>query len=181
MALGNAGFILIMLLAIVDGLVVYVYNLHVFIKTSVPLKKAAGESVDDTAETLSGFGWFWSCPCSRGYFLLEASIMLDSYHIFLANLLSMDSWHSALISLVLPLGYNRYMERCFLYRVDCEQLVPDQAVLFIVRPTMGEVQDKMTSVDEARALSNLDVEYEPSPYEAMEPPSSWPSKGLSNI
>ncbi|KAG9294784.1 hypothetical protein G9A89_000424 [Geosiphon pyriformis] len=189
MALGVVAFNLIMFLAIVAGLlVVYVYILHVFIKTSVPLKKAAGESVGlvvaHTAETLSGLAVVRAFRMQERFLGENVKLQARSTVVTfsLANLSLWLAFRVDLIGALLVLGC------CLLAVIDTSIDASDaglivsnsfQILLFfsIMSRTMGEVHDNMKSVDEARAMSNLDAEHEPSPEQMIEPATSWPSKG----
>ncbi len=190
MALGVVAFNLIMFLAIVAGLaVVYIYVLRVFIMTSVPLKKCAGESVGlvvaHTAETLSGLAVVRAFRMQER-FLAENLKLQSRSTVFTFSLANLSLWLAFRVDLI---GALLVLGCCLLAVIntsidssDAGLIVSNsfQILLFfsIMSRTMGEVHDNMKSVDEARTLSNLDAEKEPDPSKTEEPPTSWPSQGV---
>ena len=190
MALGVVAFNLVLFLAIVAGLaIVYIYIVYVFIKTSVPLKKASGESngvvVAHTAETLSGLAVVRAFRM-QDRFLGENLKLQTRSTVITFSLANLSLWLAFRVDLI---GALLVLGCCLLAVADATIDASDaglivsnsfQILLFfsLMSRIMGEVHDNMKSVDEARTISNLEAEHEPAPNKLIEPPSTWPSKGF---
>ena len=190
-AFGVIAYKLPLFLAIVGGLaVVYLYIVRVFIRTSVPLKKAAGESqsqvVAHTAETLSGLAIVRAFRM-QDHFLtdnLKFQTRSTVVSFSIANLSLWLAFRADIIGSLLVLG-------CCLLAVSDDSMSAAiagvivsnsfQILLFfsIMSRFLGEIHDNMNAVEAARKYSNLEAEHEPTV--EMEVPTVWPSKGEINF
>jgi ATP-binding cassette, subfamily C (CFTR/MRP), member 1 len=188
LALSVVTYNLQLFLAICGGLaILYIYVVHIFIRTSVPLKKASGQSLNQvvahTAETLSGLAIVRAFR-KEDYFLAE-NLKYQSRstvtHFSLANL---SLWLAFRVDLI---GALLVLACCLLALLDetmdaaiAGLIVSNsfQILLFfsIMSRTMGEVHDNMSSVEAARRLTNLEAEHEP--VKETEVPTKWPSNGM---
>jgi ATP-binding cassette, subfamily C (CFTR/MRP), member 1 len=187
LALSVVTYNLPLFLAIVAGLAVaYIYIVHVFIRTSVPLKKAAGQSVNQvvahTAETLSGLAIVRAFH-KEDYFLAENLKFQGRATVTNFSLANLSLWLAFRVDLV---GSLLVLACCLLALLDDTMdaaiaglIVSNsfQILLFfsIMSRTMGEVHDNMSSVEQARRLTKLEAEHEP--IEETELPANWPCNG----
>eukprot|EP00544_Gedaniella_sp_CCMP2646_P003026 CAMPEP_0202506972 /NCGR_PEP_ID=MMETSP1361-20130828/51477_1 /ASSEMBLY_ACC=CAM_ASM_000849 /TAXON_ID=210615 /ORGANISM="Staurosira complex sp., Strain CCMP2646" /LENGTH=1297 /DNA_ID=CAMNT_0049141063 /DNA_START=1584 /DNA_END=5477 /DNA_ORIENTATION=+ len=190
-AFGVVAFKLPLFLAIVGGLaVVYLYVVRIFIRTSVPLKKAAGESqsqvVAHTAETLSGLAVVRAFRM-QDHFLTDNLKFQTRSTVVTFSLTNLSLWlafRADIIGSLLVLGC------CLLAVLDSSMsaaiagvIVSNsfQILLFfsIMSRFLGEIHDNMNAVEAARRYSELEAEHEP--VAEMEIPTVWPSEGEINF
>jgi len=187
MALGVVAYNLIFFLVIVAALaVVYIYIVRVYILASVPLKKVAGQSVSQvvahTAETLSGLAVVRAFRMQERFLYENVELQYKSTvaTFSIANLSLWLAFRVDLIGALLVLGC------CLLAVINTSIDAPIaglivsnsfQILLFfsIMSRTMGEVHDNMKAVEEARRMSNLEAEREPT--REVQTPHQWPNKG----
>lgn len=187
LALGVVAYNLPIFLAIVGGVAVaYIYTVIKFMRSSVPMMKASGEAVGQVvahaAETLSGLAVVrafdqqdnflednlkFQCRSTVATFsIANLSLwlawrvdILGSLLVFLCALLAMlsESIDAPIAGLIVSNSF--------------------QILLFfsIMSRFMGEVQDNMTAVENARKLTELPQEDEPEVEEEV--PEQWPSNG----
>jgi len=186
-ALGLVTYNLPMFLAIVAGLTVaYVYVVLVFIRTSVPLKKAAGQSLSQvvahTSETQSGLAIVRAFRM-EDRFLTENLKLQARSTVVTFSIANLSLWLAFRVDII---GSLLVLACCLLALLDTSMdastaglIVSNsfQILLFfsIMSRTMGEVHDNTNAVEGARMLSNLEAEHEPA--EEVEMPVKWPSKG----
>jgi ABC-type multidrug transport system fused ATPase/permease subunit len=188
LALGVVAYSLPMFLGIVGALtVVYVYIVRIFIRTSVPLEHAAGEHLSHviahTSETLSGLAVVRAFRMQERFvsenLKFQSQSTVASFSI--ANLSLWLAFRVDIIGSLLVLGC------CLLAVLDTSMdaataglIVSNsfQILLFfsIMSRTMGEVHDNMSSVEKARAMTELEAEHQPTD-EITDMPTKWPSKG----
>jgi len=187
MALGVVSYNLVFFLVIVAALAVtYVYIVRVYILASVPLKKVAGNSVSQvvahTAETLSGLAVVRAFRMQDRFLSENVELQARSTVVTfsIANLSLWLAFRVDLIGALLVLGC------CLLAVVNDSIDAPIaglivsnsfQILLFfsIMSRTMGEVHDNMNAVEQARKISSLEPEHEPT--REVQTPSQWPNKG----
>ena len=178
-------------LAIIGGLAVtYIYIVRVFIRTSVPLKKAAGESqsqvVAHTAETLSGLAIVRAFRM-QDHFLAENLKFQTRSTVVSFSIANLSLWLAFRADII---GSSLVLGCCLLAVLDdslsaalAGLIVSNsfQILLFfsIMSRFLGEIHDNMNAVDAARKFSELEAEHEP--VEEMEVPTMWPSKGEINF
>jgi ABC-type multidrug transport system fused ATPase/permease subunit len=186
-ALGVVAYNLPIFLAICGGLaVVYIYIVRCFIRTSAPLKTAAGQSMSEvvahTAETLSGLAVVRAFRMQEKFLdenlKYQARSTVVTFSI--ANLSLWLAFRVDIIGSLLVFG-------CCLLAVLDDSLSPSiaglvvsnsfQILLFfsIMSRFMGEVHDNMIAVEQARTMAELEEEQEP--IVEVEMPATWPSKG----
>ena len=186
-ALGVVSYNLPLFLAIVAGLgVVYVYIVHVFIRTSAPLKKAVAKSTSDvvahTAETLSGLAVVRAFRMQEKF--LDENLKYQARSTVVTfSIANLSLWLAFRVDII---GSLLVLACCLLAVLD-ESMSPStaglivsnsfQILLFfsIMSRFMGEVHDNMTAVENARTMSELEEEQEP--IVEVEVPAKWPSKG----
>lgn len=187
LAVGLVSYNLILFLAIVLGLtVVYVYVVWVFIRTSVPLLKAAGhtqsEVVAHMAETMSGLAVVRAFRMQERFLTENLKFQSRStvVHFSVANLSLWLAFRVDIIGSLLVLAccllavLNNSIDASAAGLIVSNSF---QILLFfsIMSRTMGEVHDNMNAVSEARVMSNLEAEHQP--VQEVNMPAKWPSKG----
>jgi ABC-type multidrug transport system fused ATPase/permease subunit len=190
LALSVVAYNLPMFLAIVAGLtVMYLYIVFIFIRTSVPLKKAAGQAashvVAHTAETLSGLSVVRAFRMQER-FVNENLQFQSKSTVVTFSLANLSLWLAFRVDII---GALLVLTCCLLAVLDSSMdaaiaglIVSNsfQILLFfsIMSRTMGEVHDNMNAIDKAKVMTNLEAEREPEPeHELKEIPAKWPSKG----
>ncbi len=188
LALAVVAYNLPMFLAIVGALtIVYFYVVRVYIKTSVPLKKAAGQALSNvvahTSETLSGLAVVRAFRM-QDRFLDENLVFQSRSTVATFSIANLSLWLAFRVDII---GSLLVLACCLLAVIDSSMdaaiaglIVSNsfQILLFfsIMSRTMGEVHDNMNSVDKARMMIELDAEHEPTD-EVKDMPTQWPSKG----
>jgi len=187
MALGVVAFNLPFFLVIVGGLAVfYIYIVDLYIRASIPLKKVAGNAVSQvvahTAETLSGLAVVRAFRMQQRF--LQENVELQARSTVatfsLANLSLWLAFRVDLIGSLLVLGCCLLAVLSTTIDAPIAGLIVSnsfQILLFfsIMSRIMGDVNDNMNAVENARKLSNLEAEHEPT--REVQPPALWPSKG----
>jgi ABC-type multidrug transport system fused ATPase/permease subunit len=186
-ALGVVSYNLLQFLIIVGVLgVVYVYIVRVFILTSAPLKKAAGQSVSQvvahTAETLSGLAVVRAFRMQDNF--LDDNLKYQTRSTVVTfSLANLSLWLAFRVDII---GSLLVLACCLLALLN-ESMGPAiaglivsnsfQILLFfsIMSRFMGEVHDNMIAVEQARTMAELEEEHEP--IEEVTVPAKWPSKG----
>ena len=187
MALGIVAMNLPIFLAIVAGLtVIYVYIVRVFIRTSVPLEKAASLSLSQvvahTSETLSGLAVVRAFRMQE-HFLRDNLKFQSRSTVVTFSIANLSLWLAFRVDII---GSLLVLGCCLLAVADesidaavAGLIVSNsfQILLFfsIMSRTMGEVHDNMKAIDVARIMTNLEEEHEPTT-EVTVPPQ-WPSNG----
>jgi ATP-binding cassette, subfamily C (CFTR/MRP), member 1 len=187
-ALGLVAYNLPLFLAIVAGLgVAYVYIVCVFIRSSVPLKKAAGQSLSNviahTSETQSGLAIVRAFRMQDRFIAQNLEFQARST-VVTFSIANLSLWLAFRVDLI---GSLLVLACCLLAILNTSIDASDaglivsnsfQILLFfsIMSRTMGEVHDNMNSIEQARVFSNLEVEHEPA-VEIVNMPGKWPSKG----
>jgi ABC-type multidrug transport system fused ATPase/permease subunit len=188
LALSVVAYNLPMFLAIVAGLtVMYLYIVFIFIRTSAPLKKAAGQAashvVAHTAETLSGLSVVRAFRMQER-FVNENLQFQSKSTVVTFSLANLSLWLAFRVDII---GALLVLTCCLLAVLDSSMdaavaglIVSNsfQILLFfsIMSRTMGEVHDNMNSIDKAKLMTSLEAEREPE-VEIKEVPAKWPSKG----
>ena len=186
-ALGLVAYNLVLFLAVIAGLgIAYVYIVHVFILSYMPLRKAAGQSLNavvaHTSETLSGLSIVRAFRV-QDQFLNENLQFQARSSVVSFSIANLSLWLAFRVDLV---GSLLVLACCLLAILNTSMDAADaglivsnsfQLLLFfsIMSRTMGEVHDNMTAVEEARKLTKIEAEHEPSA--EVEVPAQWPSKG----
>jgi ABC-type multidrug transport system fused ATPase/permease subunit len=187
LAIALVAYNLILFLAIVAGLgVVYVYIVHVFIKSSVPVKKVSQEAISQviahTAETLSGLAVVRAFR-QQDRFLTDNLVLQSRSTVVNFSVSNLALWLAFRVDII---GVLLVIACCILAILD-EGLETAQAGLLvsnsfqillffsIMSRTMGEVHDNMGAVEQARIMCNLECETEPE--HVVTVPDHWPSKG----
>lgn len=187
LALGVVSYNIPLYLAVVAGIVIlYVYVVRIFVRTSTPMKVCAGTAnsavIAHTAETLSGLAVVRAFR-QEGRFItdnIEFQVRSTVLSYSLANLALWLAYRVDIIGSLLVLV-------CCLLAVLSDSIDAAlaglivsnsfQLLLFfsIMSRTMGEVQDNIGAVDRARIMSDLEAEQEP--VEEIQTPKQWPSSG----
>jgi len=165
---------------------IYIYIVKVFVRTSVPLMKASGESVGQvvahTAETLSGLAVVRAFRM-QDKFLQDNLKMQSRSTVVNFSIANLSLWLAFRVDI---LGSGLVVACCLLAVLDQNMksnvaglIVSNsfQILLFfsIMSRFMGEVHDNMTAVDNARKIADLDSETEPEiEYDV---PEEWPARG----
>jgi ABC-type multidrug transport system fused ATPase/permease subunit len=187
LALGVVAYNLPLFLAIVAGLgVVYVYVVFLFVCASVPMKKAASESLNQvvahTAETLSGLAVVRAFRMQDKFLVdnLEFQSRSTVSSFSLANLTLWLAFRVDVIGIGLVIGCCLLAVLDTSIKASVAGLIVSnsfQILLFfsMMSRFMGDVHDNMKSADQARMLAELEAEIQP--VVEVEPPKSWPSNG----
>ena len=187
MALGIVAMNLPIFLAIVGGLaVIYIYIVRVFIRTSVPLEKAASVSLSQvvahTSETQSGLAVVRAFRM-QDHFLHDNLKFQSRSTVVTFSIANLSLWLAFRVDII---GSLLVLGCCLLAVADesidaaiAGLIVSNsfQILLFfsIMSRTMGEVHDNMKAIDAARYMTDLEAEHEP--IDEVKVPSQWPSNG----
>ena len=187
LALGVVSYNLPLYLAVCAGvIVIYVYIVRIFVRTSVPIKVSAGAAngavIAHTAETLSGLAVVRAFR-QEERFVLDNIVYQGRSTVLSYSLANLALWLAYRVDII---GSLLVLICCLLAVLSDTIDAPIaglivsnsfQLLLFfsIMSRTMGEVQDNIGAVDRARIMSDLEAEIEP--VEEVATPEQWPSSG----
>lgn len=187
LAVGLVAYNLPLFLAIVGGLfVVYIYVVRVFVYTSVPLKQAAAKATGDvvahTAETLSGLAVVRAFRM-QGKFQDDNVGFQSRSTVVTFSIANLSLWLAFRVDII---GSLLVLACCLLAVLDTSMtagiaglIVSNsfQILLFfsIMSRFMGEVHDNMIAVENARKMSSLEAEHQPTQETKLS--AEWPSSG----
>jgi ATP-binding cassette, subfamily C (CFTR/MRP), member 1 len=187
LALGVVTYNLQLFIAIIAVLVVvYVCVVRIYIATSLPLKKVWSQSQSEviahTSETLSGLAVVRAFRMQHR-FLSDNLEFQSKSTVATFSLANLSLWLAYRVDII---GALLVLSCCLLAvlndgldSADAGLIVSNsfQILLFfsIMSRFMGEVHDNMSSIDNARAMAELEAEHEPT--NEIQVKEEWPNRG----